>query len=318
MEPEKTTTTEAKPRKGFTRSWVLLGIIGACLLLWSIKAIHHAMQPKYQGKTAQEWYTQFNTYQNATNLTELSASSTHAAYRAFQNFGPEEARFLWGEYIHRDSAFKSWCIKNAFAWSGGRCRIDSDHVRRFKAGFLLSAMGSKAECLLPELQALLKSASTDYERKTALSLLERIAPKDISKLPYLLAGLNSTNVALQYECLDALQDLGTAAASALPALNRMLGQSKGFDRLRIATTMVSLGDRSKLSLLRAEIVDPSSRLQGPAFLLLASLTKDGVDALPTLVAIAKDSQSTEEIKQSAFSLIEQISPGAAKAAGLKP
>lgn len=302
----------------FMRHRWLWGVVIVCLLLWSIKAIHHARQPKYQGKTAQEWFAEFNTYQNATNLTELSASVTNAAFRAFQNFGPEEARFLWGEYTHRDSAFKSWCIKNAFAWSAGRWRIDSEHVRHFKAGFLLSAMGSKAECLLPELQALLQSAPSDYERKTTLALLERIAPKDISKLPYLLAGLNSSNVALQYECLDDLQDLGTAAASALPTLNRMLGQSKGFDRLRIATTMVSLGDRSKLALLRAEIVDPKSRLQGPAFLLLASLTKDGVDVIPTLVAIAKDSQSTEETKQSAFSLIEQISPGSAKAAGLKP
>jgi len=312
---EDTSLPPAKPHRRLTRSRVLWSIAGLCLLVWGLKTIHHALQSKYQGKTAEEWFADFDPHARSATNTTMSVSWDDPALLAYRNFGPEAARFLWEEYNHQDSKPMKWVIGKASYWSSGRLVIESGRERNFKAFNLLQAMGPKADCLLPELNARLKSADTGWDRREILRLLNVIGPKDKSKLPILIANLSSADRNLQVNSLDGLRSLGVHASSALPALENMLQTSTGFDQLNVATVMIALGDQSKLKLLQAEIQDPNTKLQGPAFLCLASLTEDGVDVVPILKEIAQDARSNPATKADAISLIEQISARKAKTTG---
>jgi hypothetical protein len=298
------TAKRPKPRITFTH--VLLGFAVLCLLLWSIKATQHAMQPKYQGKTAEEWFAGLDPFKRSSTQTAFSLSMEDPAFQAFTHLGPDAAQFLWQEYNHKDSKLETWTIRKIGDWSSGGWRIDSANIRNFKAMCLLQAMGPKAECLVPDLRNSLKSAASDYERSRLLEMLNKISPKDLAKLPYLIPGLNSTNAGVRAQSLDGLHCMGVQASSALPALEKLLQKTKGFEQLNIATVMVALGDQSKLKLLQAEIQNPNTQFQGLAFLCLASLTKDGVDVVPTLTVIANDPRSDAATKDSARLLIQQI------------
>jgi len=296
-------------------SRLLLGFITLCLFVWGLKTIHYALQPKYQGKTPEEWFADFDPYAHSAVKTTMSVSWDNPPILAFQHFGPDAARFLWREYNHKDSRPLRWLIGKANYWTAGHWIIESARERNFKAFNLLQAMGPRADCLLPELNARLKSAVTDWDRREILRLLNEISPKDLSKLPFLIAHLSSTDRNLQVNSLDGLRSLGVHASSALPALENMLQTSTGFDQLNVATVMIALGDQSKLKLLQAEIQDPNTKLQAPAFLCLASLTDDGVNVVPTLKAIANDPRSNAATKETANSLIQQIAVRAGKTTG---
>lgn len=307
------------PRKRSMRSRVLLGIVGLCLFLWSTKAVRHAMQPKYQGKTAEEWFATIDPYDHSPTATGDSMLIKHddPAILAFQHFGSDAAEFLWQELYHQDSKAKAWLINQIRIASRNRWIIDTADGRNFKARMALQAMGPKADCLIPEL--LLSARSTDnQECYRSLDLIGEIGTRTDVTVPFLVSNLKSSDRAIVRRSMESLLKIGPAASNALPAMEQMLNTSTGEAHLTAAAAMVALGDRTKLDLLLTELQDTNSTLRTYALFRLGSLKTNAVETLPTLVAVAKDPATPGNLQNMTVSLIDYISPGAAKAAGLKP
>lgn len=313
MEPEYTVSTmdqstrQPRPRLTFTR--LLLGFITLSLLVWCLKTIHHALQPKYQGKTAEEWFALVDPH--AQQNAALAISHGDPAIQAFQHLGPSAARFLWRELHVTDTALKKLFIRKAAEWSDGRWDIEPSETRNFKALVALGKMGPAADCLIPEL--LIHAQSTNrQDAYRGLSLIGHIGTRPELAVPLFLSNVTSTNP------MAGLEQYGPQASNALPALEQALTLRTGHDRLLVAYAMVGIGDRSKLTLLLAEVQNTNSPYRTNALSLLLRLNTNALDAVPALLAFAKSSTNDYDLQTHTARTIEQISPGTAKAAGLRP
>jgi len=304
-----------RPRLTFTR--LFLGFIALCLLVWCLKTIHYALQPKYQGKTAEEWFALIDTHGQSGSNGILAISNDDPAVRALKQFGSAPVRFLWRELHARDSRVKAVFIERIRAWSNNRWAIASSRERNFKALVALGQLGPAADALIPEL--LLCAQSTDQlESAHGLRLLGDIGTQPEVTLPLFLSNVGATNPIVFGLSLLVLHKLGPQASNALPALARALTLKTNHQRLLVASAMVAMGDRTKLSVLLTEVQNTNSPYRTNTLSLLQQLKTDALDALPDLIALAKNSTNDYHMQSFTAQTIEHISPGAAKAAGLKP
>ncbi len=306
--------TPSRPRTRMTFARLFLGFLALCLLVWCIKVVHHALQPKYQGQTAEEWFATIDPH--ALNAG-LSISHGDPAILAFQHLGPSAARFLWRELHVTDPALKKLFIRKAAEWSEGRWLIETSETRNFKALVALGKMGPAADCLIPEL--LIRAQSTNHvDCYRGLSLIGHIGTRPEVAVPLFLSNVTSTNPMAFGQSMAGLEQYGPPASNALPALEQALTLRTGHDRLLVAYAMIGIGDRSKLSLLLAEVQNTNSPYRTNALSLLQRLGTNAVPAVPTLLTIAKSSTNDYAMQTHTARTIEQISPGTAKAAGLRP
>lgn len=307
----------AAPRQRLTRSRLLFGFIALCLLLWSIKTVHYALQPKYQGKTAEEWFALIDTHGQSGSNGILAISHDDPAVHALKQLGSAPVRFLWRELHARDSRVKTVFIERIRAWSNNRWGIASSRERNFKALVALGQLGPAGDALIPEL--LLCAQSTDQlESAHGLRLLGDIGTQPEVTMPLFLSNVGATNPVVFALSLQGLQKLGPQASNALPALAQALTLKTNHQRLLIASAMVAMGDRTKLSVLLTEVQNTNSPYRTNTLSLFQQLKTDSLDALPDLIALAKNSTNDHHLQRFTAQTIEQISPGAAQAAGLRP
>jgi hypothetical protein len=304
-----------KPRLGITFTRLALGLAVLCLLVWCLKSIHYALQPKYQGKTAEEWFALVDPH--AQLGSGLAISHGDPAIQAFQHLGPSAARFLWRELHVTDTALKKLFIRKAAEWSDGRWDIEPSETRNFKALVALGKMGPAADCLIPELLIHAQSPNRQ-DAYLGLSLIGHIGTRPEVAVPLFLSNVTSTNPMAFGQSMAGLEQYGPQASNALPALEQALTLRTGHDRLLVAYAMVGIGDRSKLTLLLAEVQNTNSPYRTNALSLLLRLKTDALDAVPALLAFAKSSTNDYDLQTHTARTIEQISPGTAKAAGLRP
>lgn len=296
---------------------MLLGILGACLLFWSIKAIHHALQPKYQGKTAQEWFAQINTRDSLHPNQGIQIIELDPEIQAFKHFGPDAARFLWKELKAEDSAIKTWSIDHLQTWSNGRWRIESSQERNVKAWVCLQQLGERADCLMPEIIA--QAGGKDKtQRYGALQLIGSIGTRTEQTVPLLVSCLSDPDPWIVESSLSSLTILGPAATNALPELAHQLSIKTDEDRLQIAAVMVSIGDKSKLSILTDEALNAASLYQPKALEMLGDLEGKAADALPALAKLSGSPGMHPSIQLLAVKTMDRISPGRAQSEGLIP
>jgi len=158
-----------KPRHRLTPTRLLLVFVGLCLLLWDIKAIHHALQPKYQGKTAQEWFEEAREIAQ-TEGREVIAREKHArqpAVVALKSLGATAVWYLWKEVNHKDSTLTVW------GWElhdriTGKGRMSRGGERQSKAYDLLVLMENVPEAFIAELAE--EARGTDTEKHARLSI----------------------------------------------------------------------------------------------------------------------------------------------------
>ncbi len=203
-----------------TRSRLLLGLVVLCLSLWSIKAIHHALQPKYEGKTAEEWFEQYDI---TGGFPEVTANPV-----PFQNLGTNAVWFLWHESRRKDSSLTVWLMEKKdrlFKTNRGPARSHEEE-RQLRATFLIRSLGAAADPLIPAMIAELQSGNPVTVESTVwnLSALHR---QPAVVVPALLQSLALTNRNAQQRVnhIQALSALGPDAAAALPDLRRMLTNS---------------------------------------------------------------------------------------------
>ncbi|MGV3756656.1 MAG: hypothetical protein ACO1QS_14835 [Verrucomicrobiota bacterium] len=151
-----------------------------------------------------------------------------------------------------------------------------------------------------------------------MRLLGDIGTQPEVTMPLFLSNVGATNPIVFALSLQGLQKLGPQASNALPALAQALTLKTNHQRLLIASAMVAMGDRTKLSVLLTEVQNTNSPYRTNTLSLLQQLKTDSLDALPDLIALAKNSTNDHHLQRFTAQTIEHISPGAATGAGLKP
>ncbi len=240
----------ADNRAKLVRHRWLWRVVILCLLLWGIKAIHHALQPQYQGKTAAEWFEDmpFNDFSISFNdyRTEVT-DPTEPTLIAFKHMGPKGARYLWTEFKRNDSQLAFW-LRNF--WNGLKNDTLSSSayiVRPAKAYCLLEQMGPEAEILIPDLVECLNSDESG-NRSPIASLLGKIQRQPQVVMPALIKHLNTPNQDSDdyVACINALGCFGPSAAVHLPELKKCL-QDHHFNeeqRIEIAAAITRISGNS--------------------------------------------------------------------------
>lgn len=138
-----------KPLGRFARSRVLLGFVTVCVLVWGIKAIHYAMQPKYDGKTASEWFEEAKGFDFSTENRQ--GRYQQPAVIALKGLGTNAVWYLWKETNRTNSTLTTlgWKVYDRIAKK--ESLISRDKVRQRKAYELLILMDNIPEAFILEL-----------------------------------------------------------------------------------------------------------------------------------------------------------------------
>ncbi len=153
--PTTANQTVAPKRKTLWR--YLAAFATLCLLLWSIKAIHHAIQPKYQGKTMGDWFDEIRC--DVDRKFGYSTLLNDPAAQAFSHFGEPGAIYLAEQIQPEVSPFSAELVHSIRLWTGGRINLDSAEIRNIKAAEALRQMGTNAAPAVPVLARLAQSSS---------------------------------------------------------------------------------------------------------------------------------------------------------------
>ncbi len=287
MEPENTTAPEAKPRKRFTGSRVLLGIVGACLLLWSIKAIQHAMQPKYQGKTAAEW---FADAKRADELCELNPEDLRRdpTVEAFRHLGTNGVWFLRREHIRKPSKTAALLVGLWEEYVSKKRQYFHYGVRqKIQARQLLIGLGPQSDPLIPLLVDQLASPDQD-ESVDALILLAHLHRRADIVVPALVKQLQQAHQKTHY--LWGLSEFGPEASAAVPALRELLARPKisPEEKAEIAYAILKInGAGPELEFITAHIKYADYENSSLAIERLGQLGPIAETATPALISFAR-------------------------------
>jgi hypothetical protein len=224
VEKKETGTEVGKrnPLKKWTGRHYLLGMLIIGLLLWGESVIERALQPKYQGKTAEEWF-------ESESLRDVMFASPEATKNgpvvvAFKNLGPKGVRYLWEEYTREHALITDWLAEIAGRITGTH---DPFQIPSFaeptKAYILLMNLGPDAEPIVPDLLELLLIDEPGYAVFTA-NLLGSIKRQPQTVVPALskVLTLSKPSQDDRIACIRAIGQFGPEAASQLPVLEARL------------------------------------------------------------------------------------------------
>lgn len=196
---------------------------------------------------------------------------------------------------------------------------------RFDALDILRNLGPRAGQAAPALRELV-AREHDYVQRRAASVLERVtgdretlfsvlseqmAIEELKAfppertLPLLRKALEGSNRALMAEAVDALLAMGTASRQALPEIRR-LAASRHFAERAVALRYYAGTQSDEFGPDMARFLDdPDEGVREAAF---AALSKLGLPALPSMLAIARDPRS--EKRWEALWAVNRMGPAA--------
>lgn len=174
------TATQVVKGPRLTRSRLLVGFVGLCLLLWGINAIHHAMLPKYRGKTMAEWFNEIRC--DVDRKTGYFVLVNDPAAQAFNHFGESGIVYLASQIQPDVSTFSAELVSNIRILTKNRVRIDSAEIRNIKASEALRQLGTNALPAVPYLLQLAK-ASNDPGSNIVMKLVYELAPAQRNRAP---------------------------------------------------------------------------------------------------------------------------------------
>jgi len=277
------------PSKRLARSRLLLGFLVLCLLLLGTKAIHHAMQPKYQGKTVEEW---FAAYEWKFRLDCIEPPN-RAPDTPFRHFGTNAVIYLWSERNRSEGKLANWL------WNVNAGRLNpaaqiNDDIRRLQAEICLLQTGDLALPLIPDLVPRVDGQDID-ESFYAAQLLGQIHQAPEICVPALLRAIEQTNripSRHQMVYVQALKCFGSRAEAALPALLKLHTTAKlqkSTDAFLLAVTLLEIDQGKNLPHYWTSVVDPSD--QRKSLMLLWAYADSGEISPESASALLQYSQT---------------------------
>jgi len=293
----------SKSLQRLTRSRVLLGIVGACLLLWSIKAIHHARQPKYAGKTIQQW---FAIWQKDFEFTEKYKS-------VFLSLDEPALKFLWQEYNRKDSGPTTWLMAHhqrlfKIKYWGNNHEM---HRRVVAYNAFCRASPDALAPFQPAIVARLKTIEPNYSGGLAY-LVGLVPQQPETAVPALLESLRETNrdAGDRIGHLFALGQYGRDAADAVPLLRTMLADTNRhpYERSKLVITILQInGPGPELAYLTNSINSRDYSASISAIYDLKDVGTNAYPALPLLLHLAHNT-SNKVVSNSVMEAIRVIDP----------
>lgn len=265
--------------------WIVALLV---LLLWTIYAIHHALQPKYLGKTTAEWIAEGKSADALCYMSpaELAADPTVIALR---HLGTNAIWHLWHEYTRRDS--RPTQILSEFWYrliQGKYSAIPWGERRQVQAEKLLIGVGTQTEILIPALIDRLDSPESDKERD-AVWLLGYLHQRAEIVVPVLTAKIRKNRFKNGY--LWALIQYGPEAKEAVPVLRALFASqtTNKLEKERLAFTILKIdGKGPELDFLISQINPRDYDSSRQTIEGLGSLGPIAEAATPALVSMARN------------------------------
>jgi len=199
---------------------------------------------------------------------------------------------------------------------------------RYDMAEALGKIGPAAASALPKLRKMLQTDEDGEVHATVAQAVLRIDPRDKEALPALIKVLQDEDNGTggPEEALAVLESLGPAAAVAIPAIKKSLGDQDSFVRRAAATALAAVAGKNAVPVLveqmkserrMAEKVRGSQQDDGENDSVCATIAAalgnfgpDAAPAVPVLSAIVADSQLFSFDKVDAVESLGKIGPAA--------
>ena len=212
------TEKAAKPKRHLHwRIWLLAFFA----LLLGIKVAHRALQPKYQGKTAQEWFDEVSR----TSSGDIFLAND-PAFKGLQHLGTNAVWFLWHERAQRKSPWLATLNSQLYRLNpSSKNAPPTEQDRAHAAWVILLYFGPETGVLVPEALELLKSNDANEAAQAAM-LLGRTRQQAPLIVPAILQSIVQTNRNSDQRVshIVALKEFGPEAKAALPYLRAQLAK----------------------------------------------------------------------------------------------
>lgn len=203
-----------KSHQRLTRVALLSIVLLCCLVFWGKRTL----QPKYQGKTAEELFNEISTGSSGSEYV-----AKDPAVIALRHLGTNAVWFLWRETKHKEFRWLNSLQQRFDRLVGKNQNIPPDFGRAGTAWVVLFQFGPETEVLIPEALELLKQGKPN-EAAFAAMLLGRTQRQPDVVVPAILQSLAVTNRNMDHRIshIVALRELGPSAKAALPYLQARL------------------------------------------------------------------------------------------------
>ncbi|MGV3756657.1 MAG: HEAT repeat domain-containing protein [Verrucomicrobiota bacterium] len=263
MSTAEHTSTQAVKARRLTRSRVLWGMIGLCLVLWGITAIRSAMQSKHQGKTMEEWFDEIKV---SGSIHFYVVPTNQPAYLAITSRGTNALPVLKAKFEQPDAPPLNKGTQWLLELLGQEIPVSSQENRRIKVVSILRELGPKGDSLVPFFLTRLQDADRQT-RMTAGLCLNAIGtrPGDVIPAMIPLLGFEQTPAPEYSVARLCIARYADQADVAVPLLLTALNSTNHFHRLRVAATLTDFGRTQEvLQYLQNEAKDSSSPHQTEA------------------------------------------------------
>jgi hypothetical protein len=302
----KSIATVAPNRKTLWR--YLAAFATLCLLLWSIKAIQYARQPKYQGKTAAEWFVEARGWPDIGEDKQLMSEPPGIA---FKNMGTNAIWFLWREHLRKDSAItkKAYHYWDIVTRTTNTTGITREFIRMAKSFQYLCLLESDCKILLPELLPRLAGDDLDAVYETTY-ILGCIREEQDLVVPALLQSMmkSNRNEGAREFHLYALQKYGQKAVSATELLKQRLADTtlSQKERMDLAWTILAINGPGPEATFLAEQMRPGI-YEHDLLHRMGGLGPKALPAVPTLIQYARNATNINHAR-GVMDTVQKIDP----------
>lgn len=176
---------------------------------------------------------------------------------------------------------------------------DMDPRVRAAAAHALGRFGTAAADAAPDLMAMLQDKENSVVL-SALVALSRVVPTDGTVMQELIRGLGQPE--LREDVVEALAEMGPAAASAVPNLRQLIPQADERLLSEILLALGRIGAAAKPAVpdLIAQLKHPKDYVRSCAAKSLGQLQEHAAEAIPVLVQMLGENEQTQEMAVNAF------------------
>ncbi len=280
--PTHTSRSSAPPPNRPTK--LLAGLLIICFLLWCVLSLPRLLEPKYQGKTAEEWFAEVTTGSSGSEYL-----TKDPAVIGLRHLGTNAVWFLWRERARQESPRLSSWKKRFDRLIGKQNNNPPELSRAYTAWLILFHFGPETQVLVPEALELLRNGKPN-EAAHAAMLLGRTRREAPVVVPAILQSLAMTNRTSDHRIshLVGLKEFGPQAQAALPYLRTQLAKTNilnSYEGYWLAKAILTInGPGPEVDYFTRNLVPGNFRLSYPN---LAPLEHLGTNARPAAIALHK-------------------------------
>jgi HEAT repeat protein len=270
---------------------LLLTVAGLALARWLNP------EPRIQGRALSEWLAQ---------LRSTDPAERQAAAEAVTSMGPDALPYLTGTLTRPPSPAQKAALSAAKyvpRWlKGPLSRIyspSSEIVNKHTALYAISLLGTNATGAATAVGQVLREPHVALSGAAAATLIRL----GTNALPELIAALSDGNYTVRVNACNALANLNSAAAPAIPRLGQIVVEERGAIRSTAVMTLARIGEPA-VPLLTGFLANTNAAVRQSGAYAFAHLNPPARSALPLLIKLSSDSST--EVRVAAIQAVGRI------------